>query len=71
MGPDHPSDINFASNAASDGDASSDREPPRKKTKRGGNKAEAAPKPRKAARGWSDPDQVIAEESRQAGEAIS
>ncbi|KAF4031858.1 hypothetical protein GN244_ATG16262 [Phytophthora infestans] len=51
MGPDHPSDEHFASNAASDGDASSDREPPRKKTKRGGNMAKAVPKPRKAARG--------------------
>ncbi|KAF4035940.1 hypothetical protein GN244_ATG12027 [Phytophthora infestans] len=52
MGPDHPSDEDFASNTASDGDASSDREPPRKKTKRGWNKAKAAPKSRKAARGW-------------------
>ncbi|KAF4136040.1 hypothetical protein GN958_ATG14786 [Phytophthora infestans] len=50
MGPDHASDEGFASNAASDGDASSDREPPQKKTKRGRNKAKAALKPRKAAR---------------------
>ncbi|KAF4037978.1 hypothetical protein GN244_ATG09916 [Phytophthora infestans] len=51
MGPDHPSDEDFASNAASDGDASSNREPHRKKTKRGGNKTKVVPKPRKATRG--------------------
>ncbi|KAI9987386.1 hypothetical protein PInf_023406 [Phytophthora infestans] len=57
MGPDHPSDEDFASNAASDGDASSNREPHRKKTKRGGNKTKVVPKPRKATReAVDDPD---------------